>query len=171
MSRLATFSLTIFLVSIAIKTCIAKPYNVLDFGAAADGKTNSTPAFIKTWAAACSSNESSTVVVPRGKFFVNSVSFNGPCKNEMKLEFLGTLVAPDDYRSLSNHQAWLGFYRVKRLSIVGGGTIDAKGSSYWACKTGGNYNCPYNARVTSTFHSMSSSIYFKGYLFIYLLSS
>ncbi|XP_057778250.1 polygalacturonase-like [Salvia miltiorrhiza] len=145
MPKLATFTKPFFIVLIAtlLHTCIAKSYNVVDFGAKANGKTDSSPAFMKAWAAACSSNEDSTVLVPSGTFMSNSVSFNGTCKKEMRLQILGNIVAPS-YESLSDHQVWIGFYFVSRLSIIGG-TIDAKGSSYWSCKRS-KKDCPYGAR-------------------------
>lgn len=159
MAKLAILPPTYFLLSIAMQICIATSNNVLDFGAVPDGKTDSTSAFARAWTAACNSNKEFTVVVPRGTFFVNSVSFNGPCKSKIRFRITGNIVAPSDYRFLSNHQVWLKFYRVSRLSIVGG-KIDGKGSSYWSCKTGGRRDCPYNARVISTFYLLQDfSIY------------
>lgn len=146
-ANLATF----FIVLISMQIGIATSYSVVDFGAIADGKADSTSAFHKVWAAACGSNTESTVTVPVGTFLVNSLSLNGPCKNKMQLQIFGTVVAPDSYKSLTSNQAWIAFDRVNGLSVVGGGTIDAKGSSYWTCKTSGN-NCPYGARVSSSLH-------------------
>lgn len=152
MPKLAEFSQIFFLVLIAalLQTCIAKSYNIVNFGAKADGKTDSSSAFAKAWGVACSkSNEASTVLVPPGTFMVNTLEFNGSCKHKMEVQILGNLVAPDSYKSLRNDQAWIGFYYINGLSI-NGGTIDAKGSSYWSCKKAGK-GCPYPARVSSVF--------------------
>ncbi|KAH6770440.1 hypothetical protein C2S52_015243 [Perilla frutescens var. hirtella] len=145
MTKLAAFSLRFFLVYISMQICIATSYNVVDFGAIPDGKTDSTSAFLKAWTAACNSDDEPTMLIPSGTFLVNSISFNGPCKNQMKLQISGTIVAPNSYKSFLSHQAWIKFHGVRRLLVVGG-TIDAKGSNYWSCKTGGKTNCPYGAR-------------------------
>lgn len=154
MPKFAAFSHTLFslvLIALLLQICIAAHYNVVDFGANADGNTYSTSAFVDAWTAACSSGKISTVLVPPGRFLVNSMAFNGPCKNRIKLRILGNIVAPNTYKSLSSHEAWIAFYRVNGLSVVGRGAIDANGASYWSCKMGGRDDCPYPARVISTF--------------------
>ncbi|EYU17591.1 hypothetical protein MIMGU_mgv1a023900mg, partial [Erythranthe guttata] len=87
------------------------------------------------------------MVVPKGTFLVKSISFTGPCKSNMKLLIYGTFIAPNDYRFLGSNEFWIMFYRVDGISIFGG-TIDAKGSSLWFCKSRGN-NCPSGARLIS----------------------
>ncbi|XP_057778251.1 polygalacturonase-like [Salvia miltiorrhiza] len=141
---------TFFLALIAtLQTCNAALYNVVDFGAKADGKTDSSSAFLGAWAAACGSNEEPTVYVPPGTFLVNSISFDGSCKMRMQLKISGVIVAPNDYKSFLSNQAWIEFKYVSGLSI-GGGVIDARGSSYWACKRGRDQaNCPFGARSFS----------------------
>lgn len=136
MPKPAAFSqiLSLVLITALFQICIAKTYNVLDFGAKADGKTDSSSAFVEAWTTACNnSNEASTVLVPPGTFMVNTVSFNGSCKHQIQLQISGNLVAPDSYKSLNNHEAWIAFNFVSGLSVIGG-AIDAKGSSYWSCK-------------------------------------
>ncbi|KAH6778318.1 Pectin lyase-like superfamily protein [Perilla frutescens var. frutescens] len=119
-------------------------YNVLSYGARGDGKTDSTAAFLRTWKAACSSATPAAVSVPRGTFLVRSMSFTGPCRNRILFEISGTIVAPDNYNVIGNSQFWILFYKVSRLSIVGG-TIDAKGSKFWSCRRR-NTHCPAGAR-------------------------
>lgn len=147
MTNSAAFSITFFLVLIVtlLQICIAKNYNVLDFGARADGETDSSSAFIKAWTAACNSDEESMVYVPPGTFLVNSMSFTGACKRKMQLMISGVLVAPKSYTLFRNHQAWIEFKYVNNLS-VDGGTIDARGLSFWECRRGGG-KCPFGARV------------------------
>ncbi|XP_047942973.1 polygalacturonase-like [Salvia hispanica] len=148
MPKLAVFSQTFFLVlniATLLQICTAKSYNVVDFGARANGKTDSSPALLKAWVAACSSASESTVLIPQG--VVNSVSLYGPCKKKMQFQLLGNIVAPS-YESLSNHQSWISFNNVDGLSFIGGGTINAKGSSYWSCKKQ-QRGCPYGARSFS----------------------
>lgn len=154
MPMLAAFSHMIFLALIAtLQTCNATLYNVVDFGAKADGETDSSSAFVKAWAAACRSDQESIVYVPSGTFMVNSISFDGPCKKKMQLKISGVIVAPNNYKSFLSQQAWIAFNYVSGLN-VSGGVIDARGSSYWACKRGRDQaNCPFGARVNSTFYS------------------
>ncbi|KAG6390744.1 hypothetical protein SASPL_148489 [Salvia splendens] len=139
---------TIVLALIAtLHTCNAAFYNVVNFGAKGDGVTDSSSAFLKAWAAACSSVEQSTIYVPKGTFLVNSIVFSGACKSKMQLRIYGALVAPYDYKSFLSDQAWITFEYVNGVSVVGG-DIDARGSSYWACKKSGA-NCPFGARSFS----------------------
>ncbi|EYU36660.1 hypothetical protein MIMGU_mgv1a019967mg, partial [Erythranthe guttata] len=122
-------------------------YNVVSFGARGDGRTDSTSAFLRAWTAACNSVTPASVSVPRGIFLIRSVSFVGPCKNRILFQISGTLVAPDNYNVVGNSQFWILFYKVSRLSVVGG-IIDAKGSKFWSCRRSGG-NCPRGARSIS----------------------
>lgn len=145
-NKSAAFSLKLVLAfSIALQLSPALAYNVLTYGARGDGKTDSTAAFLRTWKAACSSATPAAVSVPRGTFLVRAMSFTGPCKNRILFEISGTIVAPDNYNVIGNSEFWLLFYKVSRLTIVGG-TIDAKGSKFWSCRRR-NSHCPAGARV------------------------
>ena len=70
--------------------------------------------------------------------------FQGPCKKNIMVRIDGTIVAPD-YRSMGNSGYWILFVQVHRVSIFGG-TLDAKGAAYWACRKSGK-SCPVGARV------------------------
>ncbi|KAI3430145.1 uncharacterized protein J3R85_008159 [Psidium guajava] len=75
-------------------------YDVVSLGAKADGKTDSSKAFLSAWESACGSSSAATVYVPEGRFLVQSASFDGPCKNSaITMRIDGTLVAPTDYNS------------------------------------------------------------------------
>ncbi|KAL8048989.1 hypothetical protein ABFS82_07G105200 [Erythranthe guttata] len=154
MARVSPFSCTLFIALVAIKLCIIAAYNVVDFGAIGDGKTDSTSSFLKAWDEACNSIvPDATMVVPPGIFLVTHITFTGPCKsNNTNLIIFGTIIAPDDYKFIGSDKFWIVFHRVHWLSIFGG-TLDAKGSSLWACKRAGN-NCPFGAR-SITFQSCS----------------
>ncbi|EYU17605.1 hypothetical protein ABFS82_07G106200 [Erythranthe guttata] len=148
MSNVIPLSCKLFIVVIAIKLCTSAAHNVVDFGARGDGKTDSTSSFLKAWNAACNSDvPTASMVVPNGTFLVKSVTFTGPCKSDIKLLIHGTLIAPNNYRFLGSNESWIMFYSVSRLSIVGG-TLNAKGSSLWSCKSVGNH-CPFGARSLS----------------------
>ena len=120
-------------------------YNVVKFGAKPDGRTDSTKAFLGAWQAACRSAASVTVTVPRGSFLLKPVEFRGPCRSKITFQIYGTIVAPSDYRGLGNSGYWILFVKVNRISI-NGGTLDARGASFWACRKSGK-SCPAGARV------------------------
>lgn len=120
-------------------------YNVINFGAIADGSSDSTKSFLSAWAAACGSTNPSTIIVPNGNYFLNQANFNGPCKSSITFRITGTLVAPSNYAKLGSSGHWLLFNKVHGLSIYGG-TLDGRGTALWACKAAGK-NCPFGASV------------------------
>ncbi|KAJ0035674.1 hypothetical protein Pint_24955 [Pistacia integerrima] len=136
-------------------------YNVLKFGAKGNGVTDSTQAFIKAWAAACGSEESTTIYVPKGRHLLGSMAFKGDCKNsDITIRIDGTLVAPADYRILGQADNWLSFEGVSGVSIIGG-ALDAKGTALWNCKDKGT-KCPNGA--TSLRFTNSNNIKINGLL-------
>ncbi|KAI5670084.1 hypothetical protein M9H77_10448 [Catharanthus roseus] len=142
-------SLSFFLIASASKVT----YNVQNFGAKPDGKTDSTEAFLGAWAAACASTKSAMINVPVGRYLVGGASFWGQkCKNKsITMRIYGTLVAPSNYNTLANTGNWLKFERVNGLTIAGG-TLDGQGASLWACKTSGK-NCPGGASTLAFYNS------------------
>ncbi|KAG7583956.1 Parallel beta-helix repeat [Arabidopsis suecica] len=98
----------------------ANNYNAVSFGAKPDGRTDSTKAFLGAWQAACRSAAAVTVTI------------------------FGTIVAPSDYHGLGNSGYWILYMKVNRISI-NGGTLDARGASFWACRKSGK-SCPVGAR-------------------------
>lgn len=145
MARLfITFITSIFLASFIFISPSNAAYNVVSYGAKSGGKTDSTQAFLKAWTAACRSTTAATMYVPKGSFLVKAAVFKGPCKSRIKIQIDGTIVAPD-YRSMGNSGYWILFIQVDRVSIFGG-TLDAKGAKYWACRRSGK-SCPVGARV------------------------
>jgi polygalacturonase len=126
-------------------------YNVLNFGAKRNGVTDSTQAFLDAWSAACGSSEdSSEINVPKGRYLLGSMAFKGDCKSShVSFQIDGTLVASPDYRVLGKANNWLSFEGVTGVTIIGG-ALDAKGSSLWACKLSTKAkNCPDGATVST----------------------
>ncbi|XP_062150090.1 polygalacturonase-like [Alnus glutinosa] len=119
-------------------------YNVVSFGAKPDGKADATQPFLKAWASACSSARPSTIYVPKGRFLLKATVFRGPCKSRITVQIDGTLVAPLDYRALGNSGYWILFIQVNDVTVYGG-TLDAKGAGFWACRKSGK-TCPVGAR-------------------------
>lgn len=94
-------------------------YNVISFGARADGRSDSTRSFLRAWASACKSVQPATVYVPPGTFLIKAAVFRGPCKSQVTVRVVGTLVAPSDYRALGNSGYWILFFNVSRVSLLG----------------------------------------------------
>ena len=142
------FSLLFIIIIFFPPSLGARTYNVVSFGAKPDGRTVSTAPFLKAWASACNSAAPSSIYVPKGRFLLKGIVFKGPCKNQITFRIDGTLVAPSDYRGLGNSDSWILFSKVNKVSVVGG-TLDARGASYWACKRSGK-RCPVGAPVCYT---------------------
>ncbi|KAL8479178.1 hypothetical protein ACS0TY_026153 [Phlomoides rotata] len=123
----------------------AVTFNVLNFGAKPDGKSDATQPFFRAWASACTSSVSSIIYVPKGRYLIKSSEFRGPCKSSIKVQIDGTLIAPMDYRVIGNPDYWILFIQVNQLSVIGG-SLDANGAGLWQCKTSGQ-SCPSGARV------------------------
>ncbi|KAL2336108.1 hypothetical protein Fmac_010554 [Flemingia macrophylla] len=122
-------------------------YNVVNFGAKADGKTDCTKPFIKAWQSACTSLSPATIYVPKGRYLLGNTNFRGPCKRKVTFLIAGTLVAPEDYKALGNSGFWILFNHVENV-VISGGKLDAKGAAFWNCRRSGK-NCPVGARLCS----------------------
>uniref|UniRef100_A0A251VKN2 Putative glycoside hydrolase, family 28, Pectin lyase fold/virulence factor n=1 Tax=Helianthus annuus TaxID=4232 RepID=A0A251VKN2_HELAN len=123
-------------------------YNVQSFGAKPDGRSDSKNAFLKAWTLSCNSTSPASIYVPAGRYLIASaLTFSGQgCKSRaITFNIAGTLVAPSSYNAIGNAQVWIKFYIVKNVTI-NGGTLDAQGSSLWACKTSGKA-CPKGSTV------------------------
>lgn len=132
----------------------AAQYNVLNYGAKPDGRTDSTKAFLAAWTQACGSSSRSTLYVPPGRYFLLNVQFNGPCKNNaIVVRIDGSLLAPTDYRVIGNAASWISFEYVDGVT-VSGGILDGHGSGLWDCKQSGN-NCPSGATTLSVSNSQN----------------
>ncbi|KAL4631859.1 hypothetical protein ACB092_04G008000 [Castanea dentata] len=150
-------SLVLALLSMFISIVPATPmtYNVVSLGAKADGKTDSTQAFVSAWTKACASVKPAVIYVPAGRFYLKQVVFSGPCKNNaIIMRIVGTLAAPSDYRVLGNTGKWLAFEYVDGVTISGG-VLDGQGTGLWDCKASGN-SCPSGA--TTLEFSISNNI-------------
>nr|AAC98004.1 Similar to gb/AJ002532 endo-polygalacturonase from Arabidopsis thaliana and is a member of the polygalacturonase family PF/00295 [Arabidopsis thaliana] len=117
--------------------------NVDTFGAAGDGVSDDTQAFVSAWSKACSTSKS-VFLVPEGRrYLVNATKFNGPCEQKLiiqvKLSSIdGTIVAPDEPSNWDSkfQRIWLEFSKLKGVVFQGKGVIDGSGSKWWAasCK-------------------------------------
>ncbi|KAF5820042.1 putative polygalacturonase [Helianthus annuus] len=131
-------------------------YNVQSFGAKPDGRSDSKNAFFKAWTLSCNSTSPASIYVPAGRYLIASaLTFSGQgCKSRaITFNIAGTLVAPSSYNAIGNAQVWIKFYVVKNVTI-NGGTLDAQGSSLWACKTSGK-TCPKGSTTLGFYHSQN----------------
>ncbi|CAJ1948706.1 unnamed protein product [Sphenostylis stenocarpa] len=118
-----------------------RTYNVIDYGAHGDGKSDDSEAFVSAWNATCGAEEASTLLIPpNGKFLVKVINFRGPCNaTSVNIQLQGRIVAPamDEWpRGLTNNEITnlIVISNVSSLSINGsGGSIDGYGSSWWQC--------------------------------------
>ncbi|KAG5534916.1 hypothetical protein RHGRI_022882 [Rhododendron griersonianum] len=108
-------------------------FNVSDYGASGDGKTDDSKGFEAAWADACKV-VASTVVVPSGHdFLLNPISFSGTnCEPNIVFQLDGKIIAPTSSAAWgSGLQQWLEFTKLNGITIRGSGTIDGQGSVWW----------------------------------------
>lgn len=159
--RISTSVFPLLLLFISLFRSSYAAYNVASFGARGDGKTDSTQGFLRAWGAACWSTGAATIYVPRGTYLISNVAFNGPCKSKIVFQIDGTIVAPSNYWTIGKSGYWIVFRKVNRLTVTGGGTIDARGSGFWKCRRFGK-SCPVGSRVRSI-------LFRNAYLFIFII--
>ncbi|KAL4376956.1 hypothetical protein GQ457_02G028880 [Hibiscus cannabinus] len=110
-------------------------FDVGKFGAAGDGETNDSPAFLKAWEAVCGASGKTTLQIPANKIFLlYPLQFVGPCKSSfIHIQVMGKLLAPsaNARRNSTSVDCWLCFERVDGLLIDGPGQIDGNGETWW----------------------------------------
>nr|CAD1831374.1 unnamed protein product [Ananas comosus var. bracteatus] len=104
-------------------------FNVKDFGAVADGVTDSTQAFQAAWNAACAAEGKPGLAIPEGAYAVGPLMFKGPCKGFMVVQLRGQLLASTDLNAYSKN--WIEFQYITGLLVSGGGRLDGQGASAW----------------------------------------
>ncbi|CAN6908382.1 unnamed protein product [Brassica oleracea] len=120
--------------------------NVDTFGAAGDGVSDDTQAFVSAWKQACGTPKS-VLLVPQGRtYLVNATKFNGPCERKLIIQIDGTIVAPDEPSNWDPkfQRIWLEFSKLKGVVFQGNGVIDGSGSKWWAasCKKNKSNSVP-----------------------------
>ncbi|KAJ6903933.1 hypothetical protein NC651_021178 [Populus alba x Populus x berolinensis] len=108
-------------------------FNVLDFGAKGNGKSDDTKAFQAAWAAACKVAASTMIVPAEYAFLVGPISFSGPyCQADIVFQLDGTIIAPSNANAWGRGLfQWLEFTKLVGITIQGKGTIDGSGSVWW----------------------------------------
>ncbi|CAO2185867.1 unnamed protein product [Urochloa humidicola] len=109
-------------------------YNVLNFHAKGDGKTDDAQAFLATWQAVCSDGNKPVMAVPGGRaFLLSQVTFEGPCKSPITIKLDGKIVAPNYIWTDKKTANLLSFLGVDDLMLDGNGEIDGQGAIWWDC--------------------------------------
>ncbi|CAN6467216.1 unnamed protein product [Victoria cruziana] len=111
-----------------------KVFNVLEFGAAANGVKDDTRAFLSAWAAACRVAGSTVLVPAKHEFLLGPISFSGPnCQPNINFQVDGTIRAPTDRKAWLGFELlqWIQFTKLRGITIAGQGTIDGSGSVWW----------------------------------------
>jgi polygalacturonase len=118
---------TLFILLLTPSFLFAKDYNILDFGAIADGKTVSTAA-IEAAVDKASKAGGGRVLIPEGNFVSGSIIMKTGV--ELHLEKNATILGslnPDDYKRLNRWLAILMAEGVSDIAVTGKGTIDGRG--------------------------------------------
>lgn len=138
--------------------------NVDSFGAAGDGVSDDTKAFVDAWKQACSTSKS-VLLVPHGRqYLVNATKFKGPCADKLVVQIEGTIVAPDDPKNWDPKfsRNWLEFSSISKVSFQGKGVIDGSGSKWWAASCKKNKSNPCKGAPTALTIDSSSAVRVKG---------
>ncbi|WOK94412.1 hypothetical protein Cni_G03114 [Canna indica] len=74
MAELNTTSSSILLLALLVFSLVDAAFDIADYNAKSDGRTDSTKSLLNVWEAACGSTAPVTVHVPAGYFLVRQVS-------------------------------------------------------------------------------------------------
>ncbi|XP_050207132.1 probable polygalacturonase At1g80170 isoform X2 [Mercurialis annua] len=138
--------------------------NVDSFGAAGDGVSDDTQAFVNAWKTACSTPKS-VFLVPSGRsYLVNATKFKGPCEEKLVIQIDGTIIAPDEPDNWDPKlpRIWLDFSKLNGVLFQGKGVIDGSGSKWWASSCKKNKTNPCRGAPTALTIDSSSSVRVKG---------
>ncbi|XP_034695595.1 probable polygalacturonase At3g15720 [Vitis riparia] len=124
--------------SLSSTTNATSPYfDVMDYGAVGDGKTDDSQAFLKAWNETCKAQSpDATMNIPAKTFLVNPAKFWGPCvPTRINIQVAGQIIANTD-QSLYSNNYWLHFAYLGGLTLTGSGTIDGQGAGSWPERKG-----------------------------------
>ncbi|KAG5022439.1 hypothetical protein AAZX31_07G116900 [Glycine max] len=115
-------------------------YNVINYGAKGDGRSDDSQAFLRAWQSTCGAQGAATLLIPPNRvFLVSSLILKGPCSAAIQIQLRGKIVAPAKDAWVGGYKyTWILISNINGLTIEGnGGLLDGDGSTWWACK-----NCP-----------------------------
>ncbi|ESW06313.1 hypothetical protein PHAVU_010G037300, partial [Phaseolus vulgaris] len=132
--------ITLALILALISPCFGSNYtfyNVMDFGAVGDAKTDDSQAFLKAWRSTCGAEGTPTLLIPQNYvFLLSALLLKGPCNaTTILIKLEGKIVAPAKDAWVGHTNSLISIVKVERLTVDGsGGLIDGFGSSWWPCK-------------------------------------
>ncbi|KAK3423882.1 hypothetical protein EUGRSUZ_F00632 [Eucalyptus grandis] len=103
-------------------------FNIKDFGAVGDGKTDNKKALYDVWNGACRSKGTNVIVIPSGTYLLGPVVLTGPCNGAIAFLIKGALRASNSPQLGIDH--WITFRFIDRLTITGG-VLDGQGAASW----------------------------------------
>ncbi|KAH0469550.1 hypothetical protein IEQ34_001108 [Dendrobium chrysotoxum] len=148
------FSLIVISASAApYRLSITKIFNVNDYGAVSDGRTDNAKAFQNAWADACAwDGLRPKLLIPKGKFLVGPLVFKGPCKGrEMVVQVKGYVLSQADLNAYKTHE-WISFRYINGLLLTGKGQFDGQGVYAWPLN-----NCLHKRRCKALPWSLNFS--------------
>ncbi|KAK6917933.1 Glycoside hydrolase, family 28 [Dillenia turbinata] len=125
---LRAFIVRLFLTIVSNVNAQTKVFNVMSYGAVADGKTDNTKSFLSAWNDACEWRGEGTVLVPSGTYQLGAINFKGVCNGKMVFNVDGTIKAPP---YSPGDDRWIVFNHVNDLIVTGNGVFDGQGATAW----------------------------------------
>ncbi|XP_076946807.1 polygalacturonase At1g48100-like [Bidens hawaiensis] len=109
-------------------------FNILCFGAKANGVSDDSKKLVAAWNAACKVDGGILQIPSNHRFLIKPVTLQGPCMSHVVIQIDGTLLAPSKVGSWSksNLYQWINIKWVQNITIQGSGTIDGQGCNWWA---------------------------------------
>ncbi|XP_004510271.1 probable polygalacturonase At3g15720 [Cicer arietinum] len=112
-------------------------YNVMQYGASGDGKSDDSQAFLMAWNSTCGvQGEATLVIPPKLSFLVNNLIFTGDCK-ATSITIQVVMIQYINNLTIDGHNT---------------GKIDGYGSTWWECKS-----CPRPRAIS--IHSCNDLIF------------
>lgn len=108
-----------------------KTFNVKDYGAKTDGKSDCTSAILSAWKEACEFPGSATILLPPGKYLTAMMMFSGPCKGDMTFKLDGAMRGTKDLSKFPRNN-WVAFQFMSNFKLTGNGVFDGMGRTTWA---------------------------------------
>lgn len=76
-------------------------------------------ALADAWSKVCSAPQPSQLLIPKGRYLLNMVEFNGPCKSPVEVKIDGTLIGPEDPVTIPKGSQWITFSYITAMKIMG----------------------------------------------------
>lgn len=108
-------------------------FDVLSFGAKANGISDDSKALKAAWEAACKVDGAIVKIPAEHRFLIKPITLQGPCMPNLTLQIDGTLIAPPAISSWpkSSLFQWINLKNIHSFTIQGSGTINGQGCNWW----------------------------------------